>query len=239
MWVKNILLSLAFSALLIGLSLAATSPSRVFPLSFDDQIAGVKVSMPATLTIIKSSPSDPLKLVVRVELKDLFSKANEITNSMTVQPLSSGDVKVSNRSTELSIAAGQLNAKVNLILDWHGQILGINSSASSTGSITLHATPMISDNRLSLMVQVDQPEISNDILRQLADLVEGREVGRQLAQQFLDWTLSYPTKQFPLPPQVVAIGAELKTARFEMDGSMPVGVIEGRLSNAAAQWLFF
>ena len=84
MSVKNILLSLAFSALLISVSLAATSQSRVFPLSFDDQIAGVKVSMPATLTIIKSSPSDPLKLVVRVELKDLFSKANEITNSMTV-----------------------------------------------------------------------------------------------------------------------------------------------------------
>jgi hypothetical protein len=234
-WVRYI----AVFFLAICLTNSAAAQSRAIPFSLDQSISGVNVSFPATLVVSDTQANEPLGLVVRVDLSDLFSKVDTVVNAIGVQRLLKGGVSIEHKGTILSIDNGRLHAKVHLHMKWKGKILGIKSTASSDGSLTLSATPITTDNRIGLTVFVDKPEISNDIVRGAADFFDGRDIAKDLAQRFLDQALSKPATQLPLPPEAMALGVTLTSAHFAMDNSTPVVILEGRLDNAAAKWIFF
>ena len=236
------LLSIARTFALILVAVAwlwsASAQAKSFSFALDQRIAGVAVSLLVELSVSKGEGNGPLALGIRANLRDLFSKSDQIVDALGVQGLLKGGVTIAHKGTALSIAKGQLHAKVHLELQWRGKILGIKSSASSAGSVMLHAVPVIKENRVALDINVEKPKISNDIVRNAADFLDGREVARNLAQLFFDHTLSDPARQLPLPPQALALGVTLTGARFEIEGHVPYLIIVGSLDNAAAQWLF-
>ena len=229
----------AVAALFMTLSTGpAKAQTRTIPFSIAESISGVTIVLPGELTATKDSTSEPLQLQATIVLSNFFSKVNAIVDSIGVQHAISGGVAVTHKGTGLSISDGKLHAKVHVKLNWKGRILGIKSSATTDGSITISAQPVIDQNKIKLSVEVNNPAISNDIIRNVADFVEGRETAQMLAQQFLEQKLSDPKASLPLPPEVTALGLSLTAARFEMKGEVPIAVIEGKLNNLAAQWLF-
>lgn len=217
---------------------AALAQSRDFAFALNGSLAGVSLSLPANLRVKKANSSSPLDVTLEVRLDDVFAKVNVIVDSLGVQRIMKNDVMLTHKGTGLSISEGKLHAKVHLHARWKGKIAGIKSSASTDGSITLHATPVIQANRIGLDVDVEEPRISNDIVRNAADFVDGRDIAQQLAQKFLDQALADPSSQLPLPDNVKALGVSLSAARFETRDGQPLLILDGSLSNAAIQWLF-
>lgn len=216
-----------------------SAQSRTLAFSLNEKLAGVDVEFPASLTVTNLKPNEPLQLVVKINLQDFFSKIDNIVNAVGVEHLLQSGVSIEHKGTLLSIDQGQLHAKIHLHLSWKGRILGIKSSASSDGSVIIHATPTISGNRIGLSAVVEEPKISNDVVRNAAKFFSGQDIAKELAQRFLNQALSDPAAQLPLPPQAVALGVTFATARFELDASKPSAVIEGQLDNVAAKLIFF
>lgn len=105
---------------------------------------------------------------------------------------------------------------------------------SSDGSVVVLFEPALTGDRIGFVGRVLAFNISNDITRGAADLLDLDDLVQNELGSLLDEALSTPDANLTLPPTLRALGVTLATARFETSDGLPSLVIEGTLPAIAA-----
>ena len=76
----------AVITLAVFITMLATAPVKAqtknLAFSINETIAGIQVAFPGTLTIAKGNSDEPLQVSAKIDLSDLFSKANAIVDAL-------------------------------------------------------------------------------------------------------------------------------------------------------------